>query len=276
MNPREQEEFRGLYARLEDLALRAEQGELGVTDFLSPRETHFAARYLERRGIRYYAYGGYEGAERQKLYLLPEYMLYGRETNADDKLPASEWASFLAKFGYETGIAILRIHGSGYRVLTHRDFLGSLLGLGIERSVLGDILVLEDEGACAMVLCDATIAGFIESEMTKAANDKVRVSRLTEDRFEAPPRRFLPIHDTVASCRLDCVIAAVCGLSREKARETVCGGLVEINFESEDRPDRVVTAPALLSVRGFGRVRVLALTDRTKKGRIRLEAERYV
>ncbi|MBQ9783629.1 MAG: hypothetical protein IJW44_03820 [Clostridia bacterium] len=274
MNPREQEEFRGLYARLEDLALRAEQGELAVTDFLSPREAHFAARYLARRGVGQYAYGGYEDAERTRLYLLPEYMLYGRE-DTHEPFPASEWASFLARFGYETGIAALQIHGSGYRALTHRDYLGSLLGLGIERSVLGDILVPE-EGACAVVLCDATIAGFIESEMTKAANDKVRVRRLTEDGFEAPPRQFLPIHDTVASGRLDCVIAALCGLSRERARETVCAGLVEINFESEDRPDRVVTAPALLSVRGFGRYRVLALTDRTRKGRIRLEAERYV
>ena len=52
--------------------------------------------------------------------------------------------------------------------------------------------------------------------------------------------------------------------------------MVEINFESEERPDRTVTAPALLSIRGFGRYRILALTDRTKKGRVRLEAEKYL
>ena len=275
MTPREQEELRGLYARIEDLSDRAGQGELSATCFLSPREAYFAACYLERLGVPYYAYGGYREAERKRLYLLPDYMPFGEEQPEPDTELDSLWTSHLAAYGYESDISVVKICGSGYRALTHRDYLGAILGLGLERSVIGDIRVLE-ESACAAVFCDAAIAGFLEGEMTKVANDKVRLCRVSAAEIRIPPRRVEPIHDTVASCRLDCVIAALCGLSREKARETVCGGLVEMNFESEDRPDRVVCAPTLLSVRGFGRYRVIALTDRTKKGRIRLEAERYV
>ena len=172
-------------------------------------------------------------------------------------------------------ICALRIEGSGYRVLTHRDFLGSLLGLGLERSILGDVVVEDGQGKSAVLFCEDRIADFIEEHLIRVANDKVKVSRLELSMYVPPKRDFTPIADTVASARLDGVVAALCGLSREKARDTVLGGLVEINFEREERPDRTVTPPALISVRGVGRFRVLCLNDRTRKGRIRMEAEQF-
>ena len=87
--------------------------------------------------------------------------------------------------------------------------------------------------------------------------------------------RTTELSDTVASARLDCVVASLCRLSREKARECVLSELVELNFEVEDRPDHAVEAPAILSVRGVGRFRVLSLSELTKKGRLRLRAEKY-
>lgn len=260
----EREELDGLYARMEDLALRAERGELAVSSFLSPRELHFAEAYLARKGARYQAFGGYGEAERKRLYLLPDYVS-----------EEGDWRETLESLGFSDELAALRIQGSGYRVLTHRDFLGSLLALGIEREVLGDIAVSED-GSEAVLFCDGRIAVFLERELSRIANDKVRVSRLGFDEFEPPERRTELIRDTVASARLDSVIAALCHLSREKAQQTVCGGSVEVDFLREERPDRVLTAPALLSVRGFGRYRLLSLSDRTKKGRLRLEAEKYL
>jgi RNA-binding protein YlmH len=168
------------------------------------------------------------------------------------------------------------VTGSGYRKLTHRDFLGSLLGLGLERDVLGDILVTDESGRCAVVLCDETICGFIESELTCVANDKVRVKRVKNDEWEVPVRRTMPIRDTVASPRLDAVVSALCGISREKEREAVVSGLVEFEFESEDRPDKIINAPSVISVRGVGKFKIVSLSDKTKKGRYRLEAEKYI
>ncbi len=262
MMGREDDALRGLLARLSDLCRRAEMGEMTVTDFLTPGEQIHAERYLKGKGIAFGAFGGYEDAERKRLYLLPDYM------ELEGTLP-----SLLEAYGMSTGIVILRIAGSGYKKLGHRDFLGALLGLGLERSVLGDVAVNE-EGNEAFLFCDALIADFIESEMKTVGSDKVRIFRV--EGCEIPKRRVLPISDTVASPRLDSVVAALCGLSREKARQTVCAGLVELNFESEDRPDRTVPSLSVISVRGVGKFRILSVEDRTKKGRFRLTAEKYL
>ena len=209
-------------------------------------------------------YGGYEGAERRRIYCLPEYM---EETRVPEDLE---------EYGYSSEIVTLEIRGSGYRRLTHRDYLGSLLGLGLERSVAGDICLPEENGFLAYVWLDRSIAPFVCSELIKIASDTVKVREVTLPDGFAPIRRTAPLHDTVASPRLDAVVASLCSLSREQARVTVQSGLVELNYETEERGDRTVEAPALISVRGYGKFRVLSVSDLTKKGRIRLEAEKYL
>lgn len=270
----EKEEFGVLYARMEDFCLRADRGEVAISSFLSPRELYYATRYLERRGAWFFAFGGYCGAERKRLYFVPDYVPLSEELlkNPDGELSC---VAALNNLGIGAQICALRIVGSGYRVLTHRDFLGSLLGLGLERSVLGDVTVENEQGSCATVFCEERIADFIEESLIRVANDKVKVCRLELSSYTPSKRLFAAISDTVASTRLDGVVAALCGCSREKARDAVVGGLVEINFEREERPDRTVTPPALISVRGVGRFRVLSLSDRTRKGRIRMEAEQF-
>ena len=265
MDDRNKEEFGLLYARLDDLAARSARGEVAISPFFSPREQYFAKQYLARRGVNAVAFGGVRGAERCRLYLLPDYLEADEE-----KLPES-----LSAFGFESEISALFVQGSGYRSLSHRDFLGSLLGLGLSRSVLGDILVQEQKDA--VILCESGIVPFLEMHLERVGNDKVRISLLEERELATLSfeRRTSAISDTVASARLDCVVAALCRLSREKARESVMSELVELNFECEKRPDRIVEAPAMLSVRGVGRFRVLSLSDLTKKGRLRLLAEKY-
>ena len=258
-----------LYARLDDLCGLSLRGELGVSDFLSPADLHFASAYLRRRGVSFSSFGGYSDAERRRIYIFPDYM-------GDDGAFSGDVEAFLEAFGFSDDISAVKIIGSGYRRLTHRDFLGSVLGLGIERAVVGDILITECDGKEAVLLCDGSIAEFIISELTSVANDKVRTKKIGRGEWNAPERRMQPIHDTVASGRLDAVVAALCNLSRDKARTAVESGLVEIDFESEERPDRAVNAPAIISVRGVGKFRVLSLCDKTKKGRYRLEAEKYL
>ena len=154
--------------------------------------------------------------------------------------------------------------------------LGSLLSLGIERDVLGDI-VFEDESGCSAVLfCDRLIADYISSALTRVANDAVRIkNRVVEEGF-TPYRSFLHISDTVPSARIDSVVASLCSLSREKARAAVVSELVEVDFAVEARPDRQISAPCTVSVRGYGRFRVNSVSDKTRKGRIRLDADKYL
>ncbi|MBO5203460.1 MAG: hypothetical protein J6B72_02480 [Clostridia bacterium] len=258
------EEFVRLYARLDDLCAEAERGGVGISDFLSPKEAHYAGEYLAHSGVPHFLWGGYEGAERQRIYVLPEYM----ESVSD--------ASALAEYGFDGDTVCVRISTDGYRRLSHRDYLGSMLGLGVERSALGDILVCGESGESATVFCKRAMSVFFCAELKKVASEKARVEEIAADEAQIPEKRFQPISDTVASARIDCVVAALCSLSREKARTAVESGLVELDFECEERPDRTVSAPCLVSVRGYGRYRVLSVNDKTKKGRYRLTAEKFL
>lgn len=251
-----------LYARLEDIMGRATRSEVGVSAFLSPRELHFAEAFLRSAGAEFFAYGGYNDAERCRIYVLPEYM-----AGACD-------IAGLEEYGYDSGIAAVRVRGSGYEQLTHRAFMGSLLGLGIKRSVVGDIVITDENEA--VVLCDSSMVEFLLAHWESVGRDKISLSEVTLGSDFAPTRSYAPINDTVASPRLDCIVAALCSLSREKARETVVSGTVELDYECETRPDREVCPPCLISVRGYGKFRVISVSDKTKKGRYRLIAEKFL
>ena len=259
---REKDSREDLYARLDDLRNRAERGEMAISQFLTPAELHFASqRYL---GASVVSFGGYEGAERRRMYFLPEYM-----EGADAPLEFKE-------FGVSLEIVAFEICGSGYKRLSHRDFLGSVLGLGISRDVLGDIVLSDESENRAIAFCDERIADFIVQSLDKVGNDKVRVKRLELEELNIPTRKFLSVSDTVASSRFDCVVSALCSLSRAKAAEVISAGLAELDYECEERTDRQVSPPCVISVRGYGKFIVRSMSDVTKKGRLRLVADKYV
>ena len=255
-----------LFARLDDLCSYADGGELGCSCFLSPRELHFSGIYLEKKGMRgrFFEWGGYADAERRRVFVLPEYM-EGVTTPAQ-----------LSDFGYEEVLAALSVRGSGYRRLSHRDFLGSVLGLGLRRDVIGDILVTGEDPVEAIVICDAAVSDFICESLTRVGNDTVKVKRVELADGFLPARRMQHISDTVASARLDAVVGALCSLSRDKAREAVVSGLVELNYESEERPDRAVGESSVISVRGYGKFKINSVSETTRKGRVRLDADKYL
>jgi len=255
-----------LLARIEDLARRAERGEVCATSFLSPMEQHQAKEYLDRAGLcgRYLFWGGYEEAERKKILLLPPYM-EGTSTREE-----------LAGWGDFDEVATLEVTGSGYRTLTHRDYLGSLLGLGLERDVIGDI-AFTGEGKCRVrIFCDVHIAPFLAVELKKVGSDTVKVKQILTDASFTPYREFAEIRDTVASARLDCVVASLCGVSRERAQQLLRDGSVEMDYLPQERCDRNVTPPCLVTVRRYGKYRVTSLSEQTKKGRLRLVAQKYI
>lgn len=256
-----------LEARLGDLVRLAERGQVAISDFLSPADCRRADTFLGRTGIPHVAFGGYDEAERQRMYLLPSYM----ESDEDEPL-----SQRLAQYGHSDGIALLLVRGSGYVTLSHRSYLGSLLGLGLERDVIGDIVVLDESGKEAVVFCDEQIVPFLLLEWKKVGSDTVKVTKTSHSDVVLPPRRTAPIVDTVASPRLDAVVAALCNLSRERARTMVSDGCVEVDFEQEERPDFSLVAPCMVSVRGYGRFRVTSVSEQTKKGRIRLLGEKFL
>ena len=255
-----------LLARIDDLCRRADRGEIAVSCFLSPKEKRVVLRYMASKGMsgRCITYGGYNEAERCRAYILPDYV-----SDAED---FSDIEPYLEK----NDIVALRIIGSGYRKLTHRDYLGSVLGLGIEREVLGDIVFEDTEDESAVIFCDAVIADFLLCELKKIANDTVKVKKAEISRDFLPKREFAHVSDTVASSRIDCIVASLCSLSREKAAMAVNAGIVEVDYEVETRQDHSINPPCIVSVRGYGKFRINSVSEQTRRGRFRLSADKYI
>lgn len=263
-----------LEARLGDAAARCEKGIVAQLPFLTPREQKVAERWFRTSGDwnRAWFWGGYPTAERATLFLLPDYLL----PLLSDVPQASDAREVLALLEADVAEAVcaVEIVGSGYRDLTHRDFLGAVLGLGLERDAIGDLAVQDPHRA--VVFCSRTVAVFLKDALTQVGSDRVRCTDYIVTEAFTDGKQYRPIRETVASARLDCVVAALCHLSREEAQSAVQNGSVDVDFEEEDRTDRVLEAPVTLSIRGHGRFVLRAFEGETRKGRLRLRADQLI
>ncbi len=255
-----------------------------VTDFLSPGEKIEVYNELIARignGIsRCFFWGGSRGAERCTTVFLPEW--YMPEGAPVHKMPSDSertdaFAAHLVahpEILEEIPITALRIRGSGFKALTHRDFMGGILSLGIDRSVVGDIAVLSESEA--MVFVSKRIAPYINSELTKIGRDGVKTEICEPDPMFLIPRRYEEIVITVASARLDGVVKAITGRSRETAAEMVKAGLVELSYNNELAVSAEVKDGDILSVRGYGKYIIGGVSGQTKSGRLRIICKKYL
>ena len=157
--------------------------------------------------------------------------------------------------------------------LGHRDVLGSVLGLGIERSLLGDIFPREDG---AVLFCLDTIADFISMNLKKVGNNSVKVSVTDASEVSIAPKKTKQISGTVASTRLDSIVGLATGKARAKSQDIIRAGLVQLNWCPEENPSTEVSEGDMLSVRGYGRMKIVTASGETKKGRIRVVIEQYI
>ena len=162
----------------------------------------------------------------------------------------------------------MRWNGKFARV-DHRDLLGSLMALGMDRSFLGDLIAGEDHAyLCAL----PEMACRLPMEWEKAGNAPIRVMKLEEAPAIEPPKGAM-LRDTVASLRLDSVLASGMKISRARAAEMIRQGVVSVNHQMEDRTDRLLEAGQTLSIRGFGRVRLKEVGQPTRKDRLPIALE---
>ncbi len=267
--PIQNSEFNMLTARISDFARRSLSGELSVSSFLSPSEVAVARVILSEKKIAHRAvfFGGYSEAERQRLLLLPSY------TDDFDGDSAEKLDTYFSDECREA-VCSLIIRGSGYRQLSHRDYLGSVLSLGIERDAIGDIVLLDK--TCAVIFCSGKIREFLKGSLERISTDAVSVTDFDVTGNFSAHREFKRINDTVASNRLDCVVSALTGLSREKAQEFIKKELCQLNYMTECRCDRSLETPCVLTLRGYGKYILRELDGFTKKGRLKMSADKYI
>ena len=224
------------------------------TGCLSPRELEMA-RYLfgDAEGLR--TFGGYEGAERKMLVYLPEYL----EENV--------------LYGEDSPVVCLRAEFYEGDSPTHRDFLGALMGLGIGRETVGDIC--NGNGSCDF-LVTAQIAPFVLQELTSAGRTKLRLQMVALQQICVPEGNIKLIRDTLASLRLDGVVSAGFRISRSLASQYISAGKVAVDGLPCEKPDKLLTEGAKISLRGNGKICLASVKGQTKKGRISVEIHRYM
>ena len=180
-------------------------------------------------------------------------------------------------FGYEEPfpIRILKISPLMEKfadTLTHRDFLGALLHLGIERRVIGDILL---DGVTAYVFCDEKMSAFLTENLTRVKHTDVRCTE-TEQIPDSLQPSLKSVEIQVSSGRLDAVISHVFSLSRSEAQNLFRRQEVFVNGRVVENLSHIPQEGDLISVRHFGKFRFAGQTRTTRKGKLCLRIERYV
>lgn len=273
------DEERLLIARAAELSARSD-GVAAASNFMTPREQRIVFESL--KGVeadRLFFWGGFIGAERRAAVFLPTWTV-GDQKAPDGVFSAAREEHFLRLLD-EVGctdilndfILPVKLLSSGYEKLSHRDWLGSLVGLGLKRQMLGDIVV-HDGGAVLFARRESM--DFIVSQLKRAGRDSVRAEIAEPDIAFTVQRSFEDICQSVASMRLDGAVRALCSLSREKAASLVESGNVEVNYYTEKRVDHHLSPGDILTVRGFGKFVIYRCEDVTKRGRIRLFAGKYI
>ncbi len=221
--------------------------------FLSPRQQQMAQYLLgSETGVCYY--GGYEYAERVIPVFLPEYF-------APDLLEE------------EGPLVCLRAIFYKAQSPTHRDFLGALIGAGVAREAIGDILV-SPESCDFFVL--RTVAPYILQNLDSVGRTSIKLQQIRLSQLKLPPVQIEELRDTVASLRLDSIISAGFRISRTAAAEYICTGRAAINGLTCEKPDKPVEEGSTVSVRGLGKFLLHSTGNLTKKGRIPVTIHRYV
>lgn len=217
---------------------------LEYTDFLDPYELSLSKSILNGFDIGYSVFGGIESAERKILQLFPDYL--------DSSL-------------IESPVAALELNGD-LSSLSHKDFLGGLLNLGIKRTKVGDILIYDES---TIILVKEEIQDFVLLNLEKVGNKNIKIEEIKISCLKVPEIKYRELKDFVSSTRLDIVISSAYNISRTDSQSIIKSGKVKVNWESINKVSKELEEKDIISVRGYGRCILYSLDGRSKKGKLK-------
>lgn len=228
-----------------------------ATQFLSPAQRAAAEPLLAASGHpKHTFFGGYEGAERTVCAFLPDWM------------EAEDW-----QYDEENPVGAVECAFPKDAELSHRDILGGLMGIGLTRERVGDILVLEDR---AQIVALIEAIPIILSQFDQAGRYRLRPKEIPLAELSPAPVQVKPVKDTVAALRLDAVLSSGFSISRGKAADLIAGGKVSVNHRECLKSDKTVAQGDILTCRGLGKCVLTTVGGHSRKGRIIIEIERYI
>lgn len=239
-----------IYERMTNAAAR---NIPAATGFLSKREQMLAAELLRGQEIRFY--GGPPLAEREICCYLPEYLDESWLESEDGPIAAARAVYFEGD------------------TLTHRDFLGALMGCGVKRETVGDIYVAE--GRCDFLVTREVLPYLLQNFLS-AGRTKLHVEQIALTDVSVPEQKIKMVRDTVPSLRLDGIVSSGFSISRGKAADYISAGKCELNYTPCVKGDKQTTEGDVITIRGLGKIRLDTIGSNTKKGRIGVEITRFL
>lgn len=216
------------------------------TDFLDPYERKLAKSILNRfPEIDYYEIGGLDEGERKVILIHPDYYQLDEGDIPIDSLMIYD---YVGEF-------------------SHRDFLGSILNLGINREKIGDILIHENY---AQVVVKEEICNFIMFSLERVGKEKVKVKQIPLKALKQGNIEYKDIYITVPSLRLDALMSGGLNLSRDDSQKLIKSNKVKVNWEPIDKVAKEISEGDVISTRGYGRFVVNSIEGISRKGRIRI------
>lgn len=252
-----------LIAKIEDKArLCSDNSMITNSVFLDMHERSVAASAKKSFGdSRMFFYGGFDDAERNIAVFMPDYI-------------ADEPSAYFNEFPDDDPLAVIEIEKDKFSpALSHRDYLGALMGLGIKREMTGDIIV--SENGCRMAVL-AKIAPFIAENLDKAGRGTLKAKIISPSQArEGTKATGIPDSFTVSSMRLDSVVKNAFRLSRGDAADAIESGVVYVNDTECTKPDKKIAEGDKVVFRRKGRIIINDCSSVSKKGRIIVEIMRF-
>lgn len=247
------EEQLPMLKRIVDICRQAEKfHEVVHTEFLSPDICFYVPQLLNQfHDLNYTLDGGYDEAEYARLVVYPDYL-----SDVSVELFVLE-ITYHPKFGS----------------MSHRDVLGAVLGLGLKRQVIGDILLEEGK---VHVLTTESMGEFLMQHLDKIGRVAVKTSSVSIAELIKKVTPHQLIFATVKQLRLDAIIASGYHLSRSKAVQLIQSEKVKVNHQYTKDNSKELKTGDLISVKGFGRIKLNQVNGISKKERIKVEIKKYV
>lgn len=244
--------LRKVFDKMESARLK---GIPSYTRFLSPAQFVKAKKMAEYCGADFAFTSGWDKGERCVMAFLPDWM---------EEIPDGE----------DCPVAVIMGEFAGeYASVSHRDVLGALMGLGIERDTVGDINISENRLYFAVL---REITPYIMQNFISAGRAKISIREISPKDAEIADMPSKLIKTTVSSLRIDSILSSGFNMSREKSAALIKSGKVTVDHEECLKPDKLISQGTAITARGSGKICLEEVGKATKKGRTSIVIRKFL
>ena len=248
------EETKNTVKKIQDKSLYVHKNYMSaVTEFINPYIAELCIPIIKSYDIKFEIFPSYEHCERKVFILSPQY---------PEAVDENEFIS---------GIRIN--NKSKFKKLSHRDYLGALMSLGIDRSKTGDIYVYDDYGD---IVVHSDIADYIICNLDKIGHNKIEAGKIKLSAVSFKEQEHEILNIISSSMRVDNIVKHLVNSSRERAAIIVKSGNIKINHIPEDKVSTELKEGDLLSISKAGRFKIYNVGGTTKSGKLKIQIKHYV